>query len=51
VQTVDYQAITVRIPMDLYERLRREAFETRTSQAAIITAELAERYDREEAAS
>lgn len=31
------QAITVRLPEDVYEALRREAFERRTSQTAIIT--------------
>lgn len=30
------QAITARLPQDLYEWLRREAFDKRTSQAAII---------------
>ena len=43
---VDYQAITVRLPLDLYECLRREAFEERTSQVAIIVGELADRYGR-----
>lgn len=31
---------TVHLPEDLYERLRREAFERRMSQSAIITAAL-----------
>jgi predicted transcriptional regulator len=43
---MDVQAITVRLPVDLYEKLRREAFEQHTSQAAIITEALAERYKR-----
>ena len=42
----DYQAITVRLPRDLYECLRREAFDERISQADIIRAELADRYGR-----
>lgn len=40
------QAMTVRLPRALYERLRREAFETHTSQAAIITEALTDRYER-----
>lgn len=43
---METQAITVRLPVELYERLRREAFEERTSQAAIITETLTERYER-----
>ena len=42
----DVQAITVRLPRELYERLRREAFDTRSSQTAIITEELTDRYAR-----
>jgi hypothetical protein len=34
---MDTQAITVRLPEDIYEALRREAFEKRTSQTSIIT--------------
>jgi hypothetical protein len=41
-----YQAITVRLPDDLYECLRREAFDERVSQASIIVSELADRYGR-----
>jgi predicted transcriptional regulator len=40
------QAITIRLPKPIYERLRREAFEKRTSQVAIITEELRDRYKR-----
>jgi hypothetical protein len=39
----DTQAITVRLPGDVYEALRREAFERRTSQTAIITEAVQER--------
>lgn len=42
---VQTQAITIRLPLPVYERLRLEAFEKRTSQVAIITEELRERYD------
>ena len=45
-QPPETQAITVRLPKDLYERLRLEAFEKRTSQAAIITEALSQRYSR-----
>lgn len=38
--------MTIRLPRALYERLRREAFETHTSQAAIITETLTDRYER-----
>jgi len=51
---MDTQAVTVRLPVPLHERLRREAFEMRTSQAAIITDSLTERYarlDRDEGAT
>jgi len=30
------QAMTIRLPADLYERLRREAFEQRVSMTALI---------------
>jgi hypothetical protein len=43
---MDTQALTVRLPRDLHERLRREAFEKRTSQAAIIVEELTGRYEQ-----
>lgn len=36
--------MTLRLRMDVYESLRLEAFEKRTSQVAIVNAELAERY-------
>lgn len=42
---VETQAITIRLPKPVYERLRLEAFEKRTSQVAIITEELRDRYD------
>ncbi len=42
---METQAITVRLPMPVYERLRLEAFEKRTSQVAIIVEELRDRYD------
>lgn len=41
---METQALTVRLPKEIYEQLRREAFEKRTSQAAIITQELTDRY-------
>lgn len=40
------QAITIRLPKDLYEQLRLAAFEDRTTQNAIITDALAERLAR-----
>lgn len=40
------QATTIRLPKDLYERLRREAFDRHTSQTAIVTEILNERYKR-----
>lgn len=36
----DVQAITIRLPIVLYERLRRQAFERRRSQTDIIQAAL-----------
>ena len=36
----DTQAITARIPRDLYEKLRREAFEAPTSMNALVIAGL-----------
>lgn len=42
----DLQPITVRLPRDLYECLRREAYDEHTTQAAIVVAELADRYGR-----
>lgn len=44
---METQAITVRLPTDLYEQLRLEAFETRNSQADIIREALTERYKRQ----
>jgi len=41
---MDYQAITFRIPKDLYERLRREAFEQRRAMNEIVAETLAARY-------
>lgn len=32
----DPQPITIRLPRDMYERLRRDAFEQRTSMNALI---------------
>jgi predicted transcriptional regulator len=46
---MDQQAITVRLPKDLYERLRLAAFEDRTSQVAIITEAVTEKLDRRDA--
>ena len=34
---METQSMTIRLPKELYERLRLAAFEDRTSQAAIIT--------------
>lgn len=45
---METQAITVRLPKAVYERLRIEAFEKRTTQVAIITEELLDRYDMSE---
>lgn len=42
---METQALTIRLPMDVYEQLRREAFEKRTSQVAIITETLRRRYE------
>ena len=42
--TMETQAITIRLPVEIYERLRREAYETRTSQVSIIVRALEERY-------
>jgi hypothetical protein len=41
---VETQAITIRLPIPVYEQLRLEAFEKRTSQVSIITEELRDRY-------
>jgi len=45
---VQTQAITIRLPVPVYEKLRLEAFQKRTSQVAIITEELLDRYDMTE---
>lgn len=42
----DTQAKTVRMPGDLYERLRRVAFERRTYQNDIIVSALRRELDR-----
>jgi len=44
---VTTQAITVRLPIDLYERLRREAYETRQPMNTIITEGLSLQMDPE----
>lgn len=41
---MDTQAITIRLPADIYEKLRRDAFDQRTSMNAIINEELTSRY-------
>jgi predicted DNA-binding protein len=38
--------MTLRLPRELYERLRLEAFQKHVSQAEIIREALAERYER-----
>lgn len=43
---MDTQPLTIRLPEDVYEPLRREAFDTRTSMNAIVTEMLAERYKK-----
>jgi predicted transcriptional regulator len=45
---METQAITVRLPTDVYERLRLRAFETRISQSAIVVEAVREKLDREE---
>jgi predicted CopG family antitoxin len=40
---METQAITVRLPKDVYEQLRREAFDTRESMASIIISALEKR--------
>lgn len=40
---------TIRLPVPLHERLRREAYETRLSQAEIVRLALEEYFDRREA--
>jgi hypothetical protein len=44
VSATETQAPTIRLPKDIYEQLRREAFDKRTSQTAIITEALSQRY-------
>ena len=41
---MEQQAITFRIPKDLYERLRREAFEERRTMNEIVSETLGARY-------
>lgn len=41
---MDYKAITFRLPLDLYERLRREAFETRRPMNELVAEAVAGRY-------
>jgi predicted DNA-binding protein len=43
---METQAMTLRLPKELYERLRLEAFEKHISQAEIIREALTERYER-----
>lgn len=40
------QALTMRLPKDLYEQLRREAFDERTSQNAIVVEALTAHFAR-----
>jgi predicted transcriptional regulator len=40
--STETQAITVRLPRDLYEWLRQQAFDQRVSQAALVTDAIAE---------
>lgn len=40
----DNQAMTVRLPVGIYEMLRREAFDRRVSQRSIIIEAMSERY-------
>jgi predicted transcriptional regulator len=42
---VNMQAITVRLPEDLYEWLRQYAFDGRVSQAAVVVAAITEYRD------
>ena len=41
----DTQAITVRLPEDLYEKLRKAAFDQRTSMSALIIAAIREQQE------
>jgi hypothetical protein len=45
---MDSQPITFRLPAELYEWLRREAFDTRTSMNAILVSALEELRARKE---
>lgn len=40
------QAMTLRLPKELYERLRREAYEKHVSQASIVIGALSEHYEQ-----
>jgi hypothetical protein len=42
---VDTQAITVRLPRNIYEYLRLDAFRAKRSMTEIITSSLSQRYD------
>ena len=41
----DTQAITIRLPRDIYENLRRESFETREPMNTVIVGTLRSRFD------
>lgn len=45
-EATETQAMTIRLPKDLYERVRHEAFDQHTSQTAIVARALTERYER-----
>lgn len=45
----DIQALTARLPRDLYERLRRASYERHVPQNTILCEALAEHLDRSEA--
>lgn len=45
--TMETQAMTVRLPQELYERLRREAFEKRVSQNSIIIDAIEKRLEND----
>lgn len=46
----DTQAITVRLPVDLYEKLRKAAFDQRTSMSALIIEAIRQQHDMPEPA-
>lgn len=41
----DIQTITVRLPQDVYERLRKDAFDQRTSMNALIVDAIRKQQD------